>query len=56
VGKEEGQDKAGEAGPPGTMSRALAEQRVAKKNASENVKLLANRIALLKMEEKKVSC
>ena len=38
------------------MSNALAEQRASKKRAADDVKLLANRIALLKLEEKKVSC
>ena len=37
------------------MSNALAEQRATKKRAQDDVKLLANRIALLKLEEKKVS-
>ena len=37
------------------MSNALAEQRASKKRAADDVKLLANRIALLKLEEKKVS-
>ena len=37
------------------MSAALAEQRLARKKTQEDVKLLANRIALLKLEEKKVS-
>ncbi len=36
------------------MSQALKAQRVNKKRTEEEVKLLANRIALLKMEEKKV--
>lgn len=35
------------------MSNALAEQRQTKKMAQDDVKLLANRIALLKLEEKK---
>jgi hypothetical protein len=39
----------------GAISSALAEQRVSRKRAQEDVKLLANRIALLKQEEKKVS-
>jgi hypothetical protein len=38
----------------GAISSALAEQRVTRKRAQEDVKLLANRIALLKQEEKKV--
>ncbi len=37
------------------VSSALAEQRASKKRAQDDVKLLANRIALLKLEEKKVS-
>ena len=37
------------------ISAALAEQRATKKRAQDDVKLLANRIALLKLEEKKVS-
>ena len=37
------------------VSNALAEQRASKKRAADDVKLLANRIALLKLEEKKVS-
>ena len=36
-------------------SNALAGQRATKKRAQDDVKLLANRIALLKLEEKKVS-
>jgi len=42
--------------PPGgnmQVSNALAEQRATKKRAQDDVKLLANRIALLKLEEKK---
>jgi len=35
------------------VSNALAEQRATKKRAQDDVKLLANRIALLKLEEKK---
>jgi len=35
------------------MSAALTDQRVSRKRAAEDVKLLANRIALLKAEEKK---
>ena len=37
------------------ISNALAGQRASKKRAQDDVKLLANRIALLKLEEKKVS-
>ena len=37
------------------ITTALADQRVSRKQAQEDVKLLANRIALLKLEEKKVS-
>jgi uncharacterized coiled-coil protein SlyX len=37
------------------VSNALAEQRATRKRAQDDVKLLANRIALLKLEEKKVS-
>jgi len=37
----------------GGISNALADQRVSRKRAQEDVKLLANRIALLKLEEKK---
>ena len=36
------------------VSNALAEQRATKKRAQDDVKLLANRIALLKLEQKKV--
>ena len=36
------------------MAGALADQRVSRKRAQEDVKLLANRIALLKQEEEKV--
>ena len=39
----------------GAISHALADQRVSRKRAQEDVKLLANRIALLKQEEKKVT-
>lgn len=39
---------------PGQISNALADQRASKKRAQDDVKLLANRIALLKLEEKKV--
>ena len=42
-------------GHPMQVSNALAEQRATKKRAQDDVKLLANRIALLKLEEKKVS-
>lgn len=42
-----------EAGQPMQISNALAEQRATKKRAQDDVKLLANRIALLKLEEKK---
>lgn len=35
------------------VSNALAGQRATKKRAQDDVKLLANRIALLKLEEKK---
>lgn len=35
------------------ISGALADQRVSRKRAQEDVKLLANRIALLKQEEQK---
>ena len=44
--------------PPGQfvqVSNELAQQRASKKRAADDVKLLANRIALLKLEEKKVS-
>lgn len=40
---------------PGGCIHALAEQRLSRKKTQEDVKLLANRIALLKLEEKKVS-
>lgn len=43
-----------EPGQAESLARALAEQRQSKKRTQEDVKLLANRIALLKMEEKKV--
>ena len=39
----------------GAITTALAGKRVSRKKAQEDVKLLANRIALLKLEEKKVS-
>ena len=39
----------------GSISNALAGQRASKKRAEDDVKLLANRLALLKLEEKKVS-
>ena len=38
-----------------SVSNALHEQRQSKKRAEDDVKLLANRLALLKLEEKKVS-
>ena len=38
-----------------SVSNALAGQRASKKRAEDDVKLLANRLALLKLEEKKVS-
>lgn len=37
----------------GQLSGALSDQRVSRKRAQEDVKLLANRIALLKQEEQK---
>lgn len=37
-----------------SVAKALKEQRVNRQRAQEDVKLLANRIALLKLEEKKV--
>ena len=37
-----------------SISKKLVGSRVARKRAEEDVKLLANRIALLKMEEQKV--
>ena len=40
----------------GSIATALADQRISRKKASEDVKILANRIALLKAEEDKVSC
>lgn len=40
-------------GYDGSMSSQLVNSRAAKKRAAEDVKLLANRIALLKQEEKK---
>lgn len=36
---------------PGEIAGALSDQRVSRKRAQEDVKLLANRIALLKQEE-----
>lgn len=36
-----------------SVSNALAGQRASKKRAEDDVKLLANRLALLKLEEKK---
>ena len=44
-----------EMGMYGSVSNALAGQRASKKRAEDDVKLLANRLALLKLEEKKVS-
>ena len=38
----------------GSIATALADQRISRKKASEDVKILANRIALLKAEEQKV--
>lgn len=38
----------------GSIATALADQRISRKKASEDVKILANRIALLKAEEEKV--
>ena len=37
------------------MTKRLVGSRIARKQAEDDVKLLANRIALLKMEEQKVS-
>lgn len=37
----------------GSMATALADQRISRKKAGEDVKILANRIALLKAEEQK---
>jgi len=37
----------------GSIATALADQRISRKKASEDVKILANRIALLKAEEQK---
>ena len=42
-------------GVPGQLAGALSDQRVSRKRAQEDVKLLANRIALLKQEEQKVT-
>ena len=39
----------------GSVSKKLVGSRIARKQAEDDVKLLANRIALLKMEEQKVS-
>ena len=45
----------GEFSPDGdNATKKLVGSRVARKRAEEDVKLLANRIALLKLEEKKV--
>ena len=49
------QQDPGEMGMYGSVSNALAGQRASKKRAEDDVKLLANRLALLKLEEKKVS-
>lgn len=38
-----------------SVSKKLVGSRIARKQAEDDVKLLANRIALLKMEEQKVS-
>lgn len=40
-----------EGGSPNSVTKKLVGSRVARKRAEEDVKLLANRIALLKMEE-----
>lgn len=42
-----------EEGAPNQLAGALSDQRVSRKRAQEDVKLLANRIALLKQEEQK---
>ena len=39
----------------GSVTKKLVGSRIARKQAEDDVKLLANRIALLKMEEYKVS-
>ena len=39
---------------PTSLSQALTQQRQSKDRTKEDVKLLANRIAMLKAEEKKV--
>ena len=51
----DGQQDPEEMGMYGSVSNALAGQRASKKRAEDDVKLLANRLALLKLEEKKVS-
>jgi hypothetical protein len=38
-----------------SIATALAEQRILRKQTSADVRILANRIALLKVEEQKVS-
>ena len=38
-----------------SVTKKLVDSRLARKQAEDDVKLLANRIALLKMEEQKVS-
>ena len=51
---EEGSPNEGVDANGDSISKKLVGSRVARKRAEEDVKLLANRIALLKMEEQKV--
>ena len=54
-GEQDYGNEMGDGGQGMQVSNALAGQRASKKRAQDDVKLLANRIALLKLEEKKVS-
>jgi len=51
MGGEEGEEQVEHY--QGSIATALADQRISRKKASEDVKILANRIALLKAEEQK---
>lgn len=49
----EGEDQEYQEDEDGCATKKLAVSRIARKQAEDDVKLLANRIALLKMEEQK---
>jgi len=49
----EGDEQQYELDEDGCVTKKLAGSRIARKQAEDDVKLLANRIALLKMEEQK---